>query len=171
MTGVQTCALPISVNKRFSLVTNASGTYSRFGLGMDLPDGPLLWKSSTARTVIGTPYIYGGSVFASDQSTLVSCHDIMSGMLVWEAGEAVAATCPIEVNYAHHLVLTGGKNGVMHAESIDDGQEAWQRYAADRPGGPGVVDQLSFLVMRRYGLTQAFTNDQHFRTAGFEPLF
>ena len=53
----------------------------------------------------------------------------------------------------------------------DDWQEAWQRYAADRPGGPGVVDQLSFLVMRRYGLTQAFTNDQHVRAAGFEPLF
>ena len=53
----------------------------------------------------------------------------------------------------------------------EDWQEAWRRYAADRPGGPGVVDQLSFLVMRRYGLTQAFTNDQHFRTAGFEPLF
>ena len=53
----------------------------------------------------------------------------------------------------------------------EDWQEAWRRYAMDRPGGPGVVDQLSFLVMRRYGLTQAFTNDQHFRTAGFEPLF
>ena len=53
----------------------------------------------------------------------------------------------------------------------EDWQEAWRNYAANRPGGPGVVDQLSFLVMRRYGLTQAFTNDQHFRTAGFEPLF
>ena len=53
----------------------------------------------------------------------------------------------------------------------EDWQEAWRRYAADRPGGPGVVDQLSFLIMRRYGLTRAFTNDQHFRTAGFEPLF
>ena len=53
----------------------------------------------------------------------------------------------------------------------EDWQEAWRSYAADRPGGPDVVDQLSFLVMRRYGLTQAFTNDQHFRTAGFEPLF
>ena len=53
----------------------------------------------------------------------------------------------------------------------DDWQEAWRSYAAGHPGGPGVVDHLSFLVMRRYGLAQAFTNDQHFRSAGFEPLF
>ena len=53
----------------------------------------------------------------------------------------------------------------------DDWHEAWRRYAADSIGGPGVVDHLSFLVMGRYGLSQAFTNDRHFRAAGFEPLF
>ena len=33
------------------------------------------------------------------------------------------------------------------------------------------VDQLSFQVMRRLGLTEAFTNDQHFQAAGFTTLF
>ena len=33
----------------------------------------------------------------------------------------------------------------------EDWQAAWRSYAADRSGGPGVVDQLSFLAMRRYG--------------------
>jgi outer membrane protein assembly factor BamB len=110
---------------RFSLVANASGTFSRFGLSMDLPDGALLWQSSTSHTVIGTPYVYSGSVFASDTSTLVSCHDVMTGMVVWETGEAVAASCPVEVNYAHHLVFTGDNNGVLHAVGIDDGTERW----------------------------------------------
>ena len=53
----------------------------------------------------------------------------------------------------------------------DDWQEAWRRYAADGIGGPGIVDHLSFLVMRRYGLAGVFTNDRHFRAAGFELLF
>ena len=35
----------------------------------------------------------------------------------------------------------------------------------------GIVDHVSFVVMRRLGLTQAFTNDAHFRAAGFEVLF
>jgi predicted nucleic acid-binding protein len=30
---------------------------------------------------------------------------------------------------------------------------------------------VSFSVMRRLGLTRAFTNDRHFAAAGFEALF
>jgi predicted nucleic acid-binding protein len=33
------------------------------------------------------------------------------------------------------------------------------------------VDHISFVVMRRLGVTKAFTNDRHFRAAGFEVLF
>jgi len=36
---------------------------------------------------------------------------------------------------------------------------------------PGIVDCISFAVMRRLGLTEAFTNDQHFTAAGFTTLF
>lgn len=32
-------------------------------------------------------------------------------------------------------------------------------------------DQWSFVVMHRLGLSQAFTNDRHFRAAGFAPMF
>ena len=35
----------------------------------------------------------------------------------------------------------------------------------------GIVDHLSFVVMRRHGIQEAFTNDQHFRAAGFTTLF
>jgi predicted nucleic acid-binding protein len=33
------------------------------------------------------------------------------------------------------------------------------------------LDEVSFTIMRRMGLSKAFTNDGHFRAAGFEPLF
>ncbi len=35
----------------------------------------------------------------------------------------------------------------------------------------GIVDRVSFEVMRRLGISQAFTNAAHFRAAGFETLF
>ncbi len=35
----------------------------------------------------------------------------------------------------------------------------------------GIVDQVSFIVMRRWGITEAFTNDRHFQAAGFRALF
>lgn len=48
---------------------------------------------------------------------------------------------------------------------------SWTHYAADYAGGPGLVDQLSFVVMRRLRICHAFTNDRHFAAAGFDVLF
>jgi predicted nucleic acid-binding protein len=53
----------------------------------------------------------------------------------------------------------------------EDWSEAWAAYEHGRPGDPGIVDCVSFAVMRRLGLTDAFTNDQHFAASGFSPLF
>lgn len=42
---------------------------------------------------------------------------------------------------------------------------------SEESGGASIVDHVSFAVMRRLGLSKAFTNDRHFRGAGFETLF
>jgi len=52
-----------------------------------------------------------------------------------------------------------------------DWLQAWQAYAARTVGEASIVDHVSFVVMRRLGLTDAFTNDRHFQTAGFATLF
>jgi uncharacterized protein len=48
---------------------------------------------------------------------------------------------------------------------------AWAAYDRREAAESGIVDQVSFMVMRRLSLTEAFTNDQHFRAAGFTVLF
>ena len=53
----------------------------------------------------------------------------------------------------------------------EDVEEAWAAYDRGDAGKAGIVDLLSFRVMRRLGLTEAFTNDRHFRAAGFTTLF
>jgi len=53
----------------------------------------------------------------------------------------------------------------------EDWHLGWKNYQAIDTNRAGIVDQISFVVMRRLGITKAFTNDQHFRTAGFETLF
>jgi predicted nucleic acid-binding protein len=50
-------------------------------------------------------------------------------------------------------------------------QEAWAAYDRGEAAEAGIVDSLSFQVMRRLGLTEVLTNDQHFRAAGFRTLF
>ena len=49
--------------------------------------------------------------------------------------------------------------------------EAWAAYEQGEAAEAGIVDHLSFRVMRRLGSSEAFTNDQHFRAAGFTTLF
>jgi predicted nucleic acid-binding protein len=48
---------------------------------------------------------------------------------------------------------------------------AWKAFRRGEAGQAGIVDHLSFVIMRRLKLTQAFTNDRHFVAAGFEVLF
>jgi predicted nucleic acid-binding protein len=55
--------------------------------------------------------------------------------------------------------------------SADDWELAWEAYNRGDGAGAGIVDQFSFVVMRRLGIAQTFTNDKHFEAAGFESLF
>lgn len=55
--------------------------------------------------------------------------------------------------------------------SEEDWSEAWSAYERGEAGQAGIVDQVSVAVMRRLGITEAFTNDKHFEAAGFTVLF
>jgi predicted nucleic acid-binding protein len=61
--------------------------------------------------------------------------------------------------------------GGLITPSDADWEQAWRAYGASHVGGPGLVDELSFVLMRRLNLRHAFTNDRHFLAAGFELLF
>jgi predicted nucleic acid-binding protein len=63
------------------------------------------------------------------------------------------------------------EDGALHFPTEADWNEAWSAYESGRARDASIVDCVSFAVMRRLGLTEAFTNDQHFAAAGFTPLF
>jgi predicted nucleic acid-binding protein len=50
-------------------------------------------------------------------------------------------------------------------------EAAWNLYRTGNSGSASVVDLLSFSIMRRLGITEAFTNDKHFKVEGFTTLF
>ena len=52
-----------------------------------------------------------------------------------------------------------------------DWQQEWLAYQRGEADSAGIVDHVSFAVMRRLGISKAFTNDRHFKAAGFEPMF
>jgi predicted nucleic acid-binding protein len=55
--------------------------------------------------------------------------------------------------------------------SSEDWQAAWTAYREGRYGQAGLVDQVSFVIMKRLDITRSFSNDRHFHAAGFETLF
>jgi uncharacterized protein len=62
-------------------------------------------------------------------------------------------------------------NNMLVFPTHADWNQAWTAYRQSNAGQPGIVDYVSFTVMRRLGIQQAFTNDRHFKDAGFETLF
>jgi hypothetical protein len=70
-----------------------------------------------------------------------------------------------------HLSELLKRTGSLVSPSDQDWDEAWQAYGRGEAGNAGIVDHVSFAVMRRLGITDAFTNDRHFRAAGFTALF
>lgn len=61
--------------------------------------------------------------------------------------------------------------GGIETPTDDDWRQAWAAYERSEAAGAGIVDHVSFAVMRRLGLTEVFTNDAHFLAAGFVTLF
>jgi predicted nucleic acid-binding protein len=53
----------------------------------------------------------------------------------------------------------------------DDCLKAWAAYERGEAAEAGIVDHVSFVVMRRIGITDVFSNDRHFQAAGFTTLF
>jgi len=61
--------------------------------------------------------------------------------------------------------------GDLYEPTPQDLEQAWIDYARGLAGSAGIVDHVSFAVMRRLGLAEVFTNDRHFTAAGFTILF
>jgi predicted nucleic acid-binding protein len=61
--------------------------------------------------------------------------------------------------------------GLLADPSDEELENAWLAFDGGEAAGAGIVDQISFVIMNRRGIRRAFTNDEHFRAAGFETLF
>lgn len=94
---------------------------------------------------------------------------ITTTLVLCEAGNALARTSlRAAIADMRAELETEGK---VVSPTDDEFAQAWQFYRQGSAGAASIVDCVSFIVMRRYGLTEAFTNDQHFQAAGFTPLF
>lgn len=87
----------------------------------------------------------------------------------WECANA-AARKPYRKDVARLREELEEAGQLVHPTE-DEWKAAWAAYSRGEGGNAGLVDQLSFLVMRRLEIRRAFTNDRHYQAAGFETLF
>jgi predicted nucleic acid-binding protein len=106
---------------------------------------------------------------AYDQIKRTSREFITTSLVLFEAGNALARTRYREDAADLWQVLSD--RGKLVTSTLEDCEAGWQLYRRGEAGSAGIVDCVSFAIMRRLGLAEAFTNDQHFAAAGFTPLF
>ncbi len=94
---------------------------------------------------------------------------ITTTFVLLECGNAVARTSMRASIADFWARLERSKLVIRPTES--DWQQAWIDYRRGMAGSASIVDHVSFQVMRRLGIQEAFTNDQHFTAAGFQVLF
>ena len=62
-------------------------------------------------------------------------------------------------------------NGLLISPCEADCEVAWNAFERQSAPSAGIVDHISFGVMRRLGIHEVFTNDRHFAATGFQVLF
>lgn len=104
------------------------------------------------------------------QLLLKDCRRLMTTLLVlWECGNA-APRRPFRTS-VNRLPQQFIREGLLIEPSAEDIEHAWTAYDRGEAAQAGIVDHVSFQVMQRLGITDAFTNDRHFEAAGFTLLF
>jgi uncharacterized protein len=94
---------------------------------------------------------------------------VVTTLVLYECGNA-AARRPYRVDVDDLRERMKAQDRVIEPTEADV-TAAWAAYRAGHGGEAGIVDHVSFAVMRRLGLVEAFTNDRHFAAAGFITLF
>ena len=92
-----------------------------------------------------------------------------STSILLECGNA-AARRSYRKNVAQFRNEIERHNGLI-VPTKSDWNQAWIEYENAQVGEAGLVDCVSFVVMRRLGLKDVFSNDKHFASAGFNTLF
>jgi predicted nucleic acid-binding protein len=107
------------------------------------------------------------AAYASHQ---LSQSDFIATSYITAEACSAASRTPLRARVASIVREMSDDNRLIYPTK-DEYLSALDEYEQSQPYGASLVDCISFQVMRRLGLTDVFSNDQHFATAGFTLLF
>ncbi|HVX84572.1 MAG TPA: PIN domain-containing protein [Phycisphaerae bacterium] len=94
---------------------------------------------------------------------------VTTELVLFETGNALSRTSFRHVVNDFRTALLHAHNLLVASDSEID--RAWTHYVRGDASAAGIVDHISFPVMRRRRIVDAFTNDRRFKVAGFTTLF
>jgi uncharacterized protein len=94
-----------------------------------------------------------------------NCRLLTTTYVLLECGNAVSRTT-VRSDVVSLLERLDRRGNLIRPTDADD-RQAWSAYERGEGAMAGIVDHVSFAVMRRLGVREAFTNDRHFEAAGF----
>ena len=112
---------------------------------------------------------HAAALRALDGVVAAGARTVTSSYVLLECGNAASRR-----RYRHLVDQTRASmeaGGKVIIPTEEDWNEAWAAYRRRPPGDAGIVDNVSFILMRRLGILDVLTNDRHFRAAGFNTLF
>ena len=112
---------------------------------------------------------HAAAVAAYDQMRATGARTVTTSHVLWECGNS-AARRPYRGDVAELRLKLCQRQRCLEVRAADE-ETAWADYQVGSVGDAGIVDHISFVVMRRLGIRQVFTHDKHFTVAGFEVLF
>ncbi|HEX8523459.1 MAG TPA: PIN domain-containing protein [Tepidisphaeraceae bacterium] len=93
---------------------------------------------------------------------------LTSTFVLLECGNA-AARRPYRQAVVHLGVALERSNALI-VPTDEDWRTGWSGYERVGAHSAGLVDHISFAIMRRLNMTTAFTHDKHFRITRFQAL-
>jgi predicted nucleic acid-binding protein len=112
---------------------------------------------------------HAAAVAAYERIRVTGAWRVTTPFILWECGNT-ASRRPYRRDVCELRLKLRQRGRLLDVTQADE-ESAWQAYQAGAVGDAGIVDHVSFEVMRRLGIIQAFSNDKHFTAAGFEVLF
>jgi predicted nucleic acid-binding protein len=112
---------------------------------------------------------HSAAAAAYDALLLQGCRLVTTNLVLFECGNAAARrSYRPRVNVLRRLLM---EEGLLVEPTVREYEEAWDAYDLGEAAEAGIVDHVSFQVMRRLAISLSFTNDRHFQAAGFTTLF
>ena len=93
---------------------------------------------------------------------------VSTPLIFWECGNGVSRSAFRETVALMRDIMK--RAGDLITPTDAECEEAWRNFRSGDPGTPGIVDHVSFLVMKRLKIRDVFSTDSHFTAAGFNVL-